>query len=714
MALINQLRNKMGIVVVVVISFAILAFILADFLGPGGGGSLLNSQSTELGEIAGQEIETQQYQSAINEIVQGYQARTGREPSQAEMVSLRQQAWDLLISRIGFRKQLEVLGITVTAEELQDIVQGENIDPNLKSQFTDPETGEFDRQRIIDFLASLRTPPTEPEAQAFWQQSKAQWDNYESQLAAGRTRIKYDNLLVKTNYVTNAEAQQFYQEQNATAEIQYLYAPFYAIGDSVVEVTDNQLAQYLKEHADAFQVEESRSLKYVSFPIVASPADSSDILEELMDIKEEFGSIDDDSSYAQSNTDFGQGFDAYSVDRLPAYLQNQLSELEAGNVYGPNLENGSYLLYKLSSIEEDTVQAAKARHILIKPSDDSETADEEAKLKAEGVLRQLRNGADFAQMALENSDDPSNKTTGGDLGWFSSGVMVPEFQEPVFGATQPGLINRVVESQFGYHIIDVTEPKTNKQYKVATILREITPSQETREVAYRKAEFFRSDSPDLQRFEATAQSDSINVFDGFRIDKNSRNISTLNDAREVVRWLYNEASEGEVSEVFELDNEYVLAVMTGEQEEGTAKLEDVREELTVKVKNKLKGDLITKRLNELEGSLEDIASGFGADAKVYTTSDLKLNSTSLANVGNAPLAIGRAFSLKPSERSEPIIEDNGVLIVEQVSLIEAPEVADYNQYKEQIRQQRESRDGIAIGNAIREHSDIIDKRYKSY
>ena len=318
------------------------------------------------------------------------------------------------------------------------------------------------------------------------------------------------------------------------------------------------------------------------------------------------------------------------------------------------------------------------------------------------------------QMALENSDDASNKTIGGDLGWFSTGRMVPEFQEAAFGATQPGLLSKVVETQFGYHIIDVIETKTNNLYKVATILREITPSQETREIAYRKAEFFRSDSPNLEQFEATGKKDSVDLYDAPKIDKNARNINTLGDAREVIRWLYNKASKGQVSEVFELDDQYVVAIMTAEEEEGTGKLDDVREELTVKVKNQKKGEMIKAKLADLSGSLEEVASGFGADANVYSSSDLKLSSSSLANVGNAPLAVGRAFSLKPSERSQPIIEDNGVLIVELISNIEAPEVADYGQYKQQLRQTAENRDGFSIGNAIRDHSDIVDERYKSY
>ena len=109
----------MGTVLVIAISFAILAFILADFLNPGGGGGYSGPQSADVGEIAGQEITGQQYQSSIDEVVLNYRLSTGREPSQGEMFSLRQQAWDQLISRIGFQEELDRLGIDVTAEELR-------------------------------------------------------------------------------------------------------------------------------------------------------------------------------------------------------------------------------------------------------------------------------------------------------------------------------------------------------------------------------------------------------------------------------------------------------------------------------------------------------------------------------------------------------------------------------------------------------------------
>lgn len=103
-------------------------------------------------------------------------------------------------------------------------------------------------------------------------------------------------------------------------------------------------------------------------------------------------------------------------------------------------------------------ESIRASHILCKV-DPEATANEKnkAKEKAEGLLKQIKAGKDFAELAKTNSDD-SNKAQGGDLGFFGKGQMVPTFENAAF-ALKPGEVSNVVETQFGYHIIKVTEKK---------------------------------------------------------------------------------------------------------------------------------------------------------------------------------------------------------------------------------------------------------------
>ena len=295
MALINTLRNKMGKIVVVAIAIAIGAFIFADFQG--------NSNNIkggdEVGEIAGETIKLKEFQALIQEREANYIAQYGRGPSEAEKPGLRQQAWDYLITKHAFGNQYSKVGIDVTERETWDMAQGSNLDPGIKASFSNPETGEFDRQRLIDFINNLSNQTPEV---------RYNWNQYVNNLNMGRERIKYENLLIAGNYVTSVEAKKEYNAQTDVAEIKYLYVPFYAINDSSVEVTDDQLETYYNKNKKRYKVEPTRDLNYVSFPIVPSAADTAYVLEDMLEVKKEFILAENDSTFANAYTEPGTSF----------------------------------------------------------------------------------------------------------------------------------------------------------------------------------------------------------------------------------------------------------------------------------------------------------------------------------------------------------------------------------------------------------------------
>ncbi len=702
MALINTLREKAGKVLVIAVGLAIVSFILADLLGSNS--VLFGGQSNEVGEIAGTTITYQDFQQRIEDMKNNYALNTGRNPSEAEMTSIRQQAWELLIVDIAFEEQYKELGLTVSDEEKIDMVQGNNIHPDLVQAFTNPETGEFDKSQIINFLQNYAQLPP---------QNQYQWAQMEQNIYQARKRLKYDNLFIKTNYVTDAEAKKQFSLENTTVEAKYLYVPFYSVGDSAVSVTDAELNEYIKNHEEEYKVEESRSLKYITIPFIASADDSASYKEELTKLAQEFKSVNNDSSFARLNSDFPQAYRTYSVGQLPEELQVNYASLQEGQVFGPELVNGSYRISKISEIFEDSISSARASHILFKADGTDPEAKQEAKQKAQETLRELKGGADFAELARTISEDGSSQN-GGDLGWFTEGQMVAPFSDAVFGANSAGLLNEIVESQFGFHIIQVTEPATDKSFKIATIEREVISSDATRDEAFRRADYFAGTSDNLDDFMQNAKNDSLTVLDAENISSDARRLGTITNAREVVRWLFTEASKGKVSEVFELDEVYLVAVMSGKVEKGRAPLSMVRDAVTVKVKNEKKAKIIVDKLGTLSGSLEEIAEAYGSEANVYTAPDVKLNSNSLPNVGLAPQAVGKLFGLEAGEKSEPVISENGILVLETISVTEAPEVADYSAYKNRIKQTADNRTSFGISQAIKENADIKDERYKFY
>jgi peptidyl-prolyl cis-trans isomerase D len=483
------------------------------------------------------------------------------------------------------------------------------------------------------------------------------------------------------------------------------------MSDSAVTVTDAETKAYYNENIEKYKTEESRDMKYITVPVVASPDDSLVVLEELQRAVTEFRTAQEDSVYATLNTDGQDPYSKYTVASLPSFVP--IDSLVEGKVFGPVLDGEVYKVVKVSRIFADTVYNARAKHILIKWDDTSASAKAAAREKAAGILRDIQAGAEFGSKAREFGTD-GTASRGGDLGWFSSGQMVKPFEDAIFGATRPGVVNHLVETEFGYHIVEVTNTKTNTAYQLAIVEREITPSDATINESFRKAESFAADVSGIEDFETSAREQGLVVQEAKNVLAGDRRIGTLGEARQVVQWLFRDAAVGKISQVFDLNEINVVAVMTGEVEKGYKPYESVKTEITPAVRNEAKGRLIIEKLNGIEGTLDEVANAFGTDANVYSSSDLKLNSNSLPSVGFDPKAVGIVFSLENGQRSKPIAGENGVVIVELQNKTIAPSMGNYETFKSQLDQRLQNSNTAGIAEAIKEDADIEDERYKFY
>ncbi|HEY8511476.1 MAG TPA: SurA N-terminal domain-containing protein [Cyclobacteriaceae bacterium] len=702
MALIGTLRNKMGTWVVAFVFIAIAAFTLNDLFG---NNSILLGDNN-VGEIAGETISLREFQQAVEEREINYRLTFGRSPGERETPLLQEQAWEMLIAKHAIGEQYDKLGIKVTTDEVQDMVWGKNIEPSLKSTpiFLN-EAGQFDNNRLVQYLQYVSALPAD-------HMDRYRWESFQANLAPSRIRIKYENMMIRTENVTRAEAEREYHVQNDVAEVKYLFVPFYAVGDSAAAPEDRALREYYNQNKERFRTEPVASLSYVTFPVLPSAADSAAIRQQMQQLATELASAENDSLFAFANSDEPDAYARYTPNNLPSYITPD--DLQEGKVLGPFVDGNVYRIAKVSSITKDTIYTARARHILVKWTDDTDAAKATARTKAEGILRELRGGADFAAKAREVSEDPGSAARGGDLGWFSTGDMVKPFQDAVFGATRPGLINRLVETQFGYHIIDVTDVKDNTAYWITTIAEEITPGDASINDALRKAEAFQLEVSDVASFRREASAKSLNVLEAQNVGVGDRRVGILSDARRIVQWAFNDASVGDVSEVFDLNGEFVVAVLTDKVKKGYKPFEMVKDEITPIVTNNNRAKIIIDRLSKLEGTLEDIAKAFGPEATVYTSSDLRLNSATLPGISYDPTALGTAFALSDGGRSKPFQGENGVIILETTAKTIAPAIADYGLYKTQLQQARSNRTSFSIADAIKEAADIEDRRYKFY
>ncbi|GAB3194864.1 peptidyl-prolyl cis-trans isomerase D [Pontibacter aydingkolensis] len=703
MALINKIREKSGWAVGAIAIGLGIFVVGGDLLGPNS--RLMGNDATVIGEIGGEEVGYDEFDAAFQQLKVNYENQVGRAATENEMAMLREQAWNQLIFKIALEKEYDRLGIEVTDEELADMVQGNNIHPAVQQAFVNPQTGLFDQSQVVQYLQNL--DQMGPEA-------RPMWTNFEQGIIADRIATKYNNLLAKSVYITDAEAKHFYKAQNASASLKVLFVPYATMADSAVTVSDAKLKEYYERNKELYKVEDGRSVEYVVIDVNASREDSTYYQQEISTLAQQFANATNDSAFVYTNSD--QPFDGtyQTPGNLPEELRKQLP-LQEGKVYGPYTQNGTMALFKVMDAKESATSAVRASHILIRPEGDTPEAKAAAKTKAQDVLNQIKGGADFAQMASQYGSD-GTASVGGDLGWFEEGRMVGPFDKAVFGHAGAGLLPNLVETEYGYHIVKVTEPKTKQQYKIAAVQRSVEASETTRDVAYAIADELSGTSGSAEEFrENVAKNKSLVKEEAKEIGKNQIMVNNLNNSRELVRWAYaNDTEIGDVSKVFEIEDKFVVATLTGKREKGYAKIEDIKEELTAAVRNQVKAEQIIEKLKGQKGSLDQIAASYGPNAMVKTADNVTLASTAIPGFGVEPVAIGKAFGMKQGSRSAPIEGQNGVLIVELVNLDQAPEINDFSNVKEQLRTSRAGNVQSKAFEAIKDKADIKDNRVKFF
>ena len=696
MAIISTLRDKMGKFLVVVVGFSIAAFVLGDILGPNS--SIGNQNQNIVGEINGEDIDMIQFNAIFEQLSYNFSLNNGRSPNNQELSGIRDQAWEKLINDISYVEQYKELGLSVSDRESVDMVQGDNIHPMILEAFTDPNTGVFNIDNVIGYLQNLSNQPVN--------QQQA-WFSFESNLKPMRLRTKYDNLLSLTTNVNTLQSKSEYFKLSNTVNLSYYFVPYYKIPDSLFDVSNNEMKRFLSKNKDDYKQEESRSINYLYFPLEPSQDDSSFYRNEITEIISSLNSGQiNDSTFALLNSDGFNPYMRFNADELP----DELVDKEEGYVSDYQFKDGGIVVYKLSGISDDKEFKARAKHILLKFNDQDKNS---VRSEASRILSLLRNGSDFDETARTYSQDGS-ASNGGDLGWFSEGRMVAPFEDAVFARTRSGLIPRVIESEFGFHIIYVTQPKTKKSYLVTTILKEIIPSDNTRNNIYRDAEMFKIDAMSSNTsFKNFSEENGYKIITEQDLDKNASNLSDVDNARSVILWSYDDSRDNDdISDVIELDDGYIVAHLSDIKKEGTKDISDVENSIRKSVINDKKYEYVSELVKGYS-SLEDIKSTFEY-GEIYETPDLDFNTNSIQNVGFAPEAIGVAFSMQDNELTKPIKIDDGVIVLKLNQKNMADSLSNYTDYGISLLQANKFTSSLKIDQAIKKFSNIEDFRYKFF
>lgn len=699
MPVLEKIRSKAGIFIAIFIGFALFAFIIGDFLTSGQ--TFFRQSQNEIAEIGGKSVSYTDFQQKFVELQEVYKVRSNQTTLPEGIIEqLREQAWIEIIFEKVVYPEYDELGLAVGKDELAELITGNNPSPIIRQNFGDPQTGQVNTAFVNNLWNNYEQNPA----------AKAIVLSIEKEITMNQGFTKYTNIIRKGLYVPKFLAKNDFVETNEKADVSFLVKRYSEVGDSAVNITSSDLKKYYNEHKYLFEQSPSRDIEYVTFDIVPSKKDYNDASEYINKVLPEFASTDDPKQYVAQNSDLSFDNRFYKAGQLSDTLNKFAFSAKEGDVFGPYFENETYKISRLVKIASlpDTV---KARHILIQPTE--QMGADRAKALADSILNVVKSGGNFAELVSKFSADKGSVPTGGDLGWFEEGRMVPEFNDAAFSMNKGE--TRLVQTQFGYHILQVTDrgPET-KKVQIATMARKVDPSEATNNDIYSKASQFALENRTREQFNKT-----VNASNGKLVKKlansvtlNDRGIMGLEQSRPLISWAYN-ASEGEVSDVITLPNTFVVAVVSQVREDKYASLQQVQPEIELAVRKEKKGQLLSEQIKKQAEGTKDIQALAGKlNTTVETASGISFSSFSIGSAGIEPKLIATSATIKVNEMSQPIIGNNGVYVASVTSRVPA-EGTDYSQSTQRLNYTLQSRAYEAL-DALKKLANIDDKRGKFY
>lgn len=711
MALIGKIRQKSWLVVVIIL-IALVLFILSDKLFFGGS----SQQKQVIGTVNGTEMEYIKFNQKFE--FEQAQARSQKQDGKLqdyEVKQIRDRVWQQFVIENTVLLEAKKLGLAVTNAELVDMVQGNNILEDIKRNFTDPATNQFNRDRLIQYLKAIDNPDPKNEQ---LQSMKAMWQNFEKNLPDYRLQEKYSELFTKSIYVTKAELEKSHVSNNTKSVVKYVYVPYSSIIDTSVKVSDEQAKAYFNANKHKYKVPEDLAvIDYVEFSFRPSAEDSAKAKSDIDNLVQKFQETTNDSSFVNTNSNGDNNISLVKPSELPVQLTSQVANPEVGKVYGPFMDFNGYRLYKLGSLKEDELYNIKASHILFKPADTSAASLAIAKQQALDVLNRLKKGENFEALARQYSTDEGSKSQGGDLGVFTEKQMVPEFNDAVFKKGTVGLLPELVKTQFGYHIIKITEPKSkSKKQIVYSIQKNIKASSQTLDRVVNLARSFKqqlSESKDIQAVLTKPEFKGFSAMTKVQVTKNSGYVGGLPNPDEIVRWAFNSETDLKDVKDFRLSGSSVVAILVNQKKKGSADFEDVKEEVLPQARNEAKGDQIIAKIKQLNAkSLQDLGNAYGAQANFKDADTITLNSN-LSNNYDV-VAVGKIVGLKVGKKLEATKAENGVLVAEKISEVPAQPLADYTILKQGAKQSLMYKTSNGVNEALKEILKVEDNRYQFY
>ncbi len=706
MAVLNKIRQR-SVFLIIIIALALFSFVLADVIRNGGMVSQ-KSQNT-IATINGEDIDREQFARQV----EAYQRNLGPNASSMQAVNM---VWDLNVRQAVLEEQFEELGIRIEEAQLKRMMRQElATNPNFTN-----EAGMFDENRLREYVATLKA--TSPAAYQ-------QWLDFENSVGKAAREDIYFNMVRAGLSATLTEGEQVYRRSNDNVDLSFVQIPYSSVPDSEVEVSKSEIKSYMEAHPQRFQTDASRNIRYVYFPESASVEDDAEVREEVAALLEDseqynpatettetvpgFGNVEDVEAFVNQNSDVNYIGRYLFREQISSEHAEELFNLEEGETYGPYKENNAWRVSRMME-RVQIPDSAKAKHILVayqgSPVGQGITRTKsEAEALADSIASVVRGNQDqFAELAAQYSADASNKEEAGDLGWFTPNTMVPAFNDFVF-QNNAGEIG-VVETQFGYHVINIEE-QTEEQpaVKLATISRAIEPSEKSLNDLFAEVTKFEIAAAEGD-FEEVAEENDKEVRPVQEIGALDENIPGVGQQRRVVQWAFEEDAEVGDIRRFDVSGGYVVAQLTAKNKKGLKSVESASATVLPILQKQKKAEIIKDRISG--ESLSAIAQNQGVE--VNTANAVNLENPTLPGAGNEPKVVGAAFGLEEGQTSQPLEGNRGVYVIEVLQKNLAAPMDSYRSFATRETAARRANVTQEVLEALKESAEIEDNRSRFF
>jgi len=702
MAIIGRIRKHYWLLVLV-IGIALLLFVVSDF-------SRRSAKHTNtIGVVAGEKISVTDFNKKVEENTEIQKINSKKDNlSQEENYQVRQSTWNQMVNEIIMDKQQEELGISVSVDELDDLIRGKNPHQYIVQSFTDPNTGKFDQKAVNNFLQNLDNE------QMVSPEMKQRYLMMEKAIKNDRLTTKYNSLITKGFYVPTAFAKRNYEESNAMASCLVTGVRYNVISDSAVKLTDADYEKYYNENKYKFEQDQpARDIEYVIFSIKPSDADMKALEEDMLKLRTEFEQTSDNAGFVGSASDDRYDSTWHKRGTLGQNIDSLLFNAPLGTVLGPVSDNNMFRLFKVTD-RQSRPDSLKASHILISYAGSQVQKATRSKDRAEKLADSVYNVVKanpqmFEVLGGSISDDEYSKKKQGDLGWFADGAMVPEFNTAVLNGNIGDI--KKVETPFGYHIIKITGKKDpSLKIRYAAVDRRIEASAKTYEAVYNQASEFAAQNNTLEKFEKTVKDKGLDMRKAERLDAMGNTIPGVTNAREIVRWAFNtETEKGNVSNVFDTDGSYVVATLKNTVDKGFIPLEILKDPIKSLVLREKKAETIIEKLNKQLAGNKDITKIGSVYTATVDTVDVSFASANVPNYGHEPKLTGQIFSAPKAQLTGPVQGEQAIYMFVVNDLKTAPATKDFENQKRQISMMFQGRINSVTG-ILEKKANIKDNR----